>query len=79
VKKRESGIAYASGRIRPFPLAASPTSYSRERTFPSQGSPKKVGRRNNTIAGAKKHYFSLQTCKCFKQVIVYYMATRPEC
>jgi hypothetical protein len=22
VKKRESGIAYASGRIRPFPLAA---------------------------------------------------------
>jgi hypothetical protein len=29
-KKRESGIAYASGRIWPFPLAASPTSYSCE-------------------------------------------------
>jgi hypothetical protein len=73
VKKRESGIAYASGRIRPFPLAPSPTSYSRERTFPSQGSPKKVGRRNNTIAGAKKHYFNLQTFECLKQVIVYYI------
>jgi hypothetical protein len=29
------GIAYASGRIWPFPLAASPTTYSCERTFPS--------------------------------------------
>jgi hypothetical protein len=48
MKKRESGIAYASGRIRPFPLAASPISYSCERTFPSQGSPKKIGRQNNT-------------------------------
>jgi hypothetical protein len=27
----------------------------------------------------KKHYFNLQTFECFKQVIVYYMATRPEC
>jgi hypothetical protein len=79
VKKRDSGIAYASGRIRPFPLAASPTSYSCERTFPSRASPKKVGRRNNTIGGAKKHYFNLQTFECFKQVIVYYMVTRPEC
>jgi hypothetical protein len=53
VKKRESGIAYASGRIRPFPLAASPASYSCERTFPRQGSPKKIGRQNNTVAGVK--------------------------
>jgi hypothetical protein len=35
VKKRESGIAYASSRIRPFPLATSPTSYSCERNSPS--------------------------------------------
>jgi hypothetical protein len=53
VKKRESGIAYASGRIQPFPLAASPASYSGERIFPSQGSPKENGRQNNTIAGVK--------------------------
>jgi hypothetical protein len=66
VKKRESGITYASGRIRPFPLAASATSYSCERTFPSQGSPKKIGRQNGTIAGVKNDYFNLQTCKCFK-------------
>jgi hypothetical protein len=31
------------------------------------------------IAGAKKHHFNLQTFKCFKQVIVYYTATRLEC
>jgi hypothetical protein len=79
VKKRESGIAYASGRIRTFLLAASPTSYSCERTFPIKRSPKKVGRRNNTIAGAKKHYFNLQIFECFKKVIAYYMATWPEC
>jgi hypothetical protein len=79
VKKHESGIAYASGRVRPFPLAALPTSYSCERTFPSQGSPKETGRQNGTIARAKKHYFNLQTFECFKQVIIYYMATRPEC
>jgi hypothetical protein len=66
VKKRESGIAYASGRIRPFPLAASPISYSCDQTFPSQGSPKKVGRQNNTIAGVKKHCFNSQTFKCFE-------------
>jgi hypothetical protein len=53
VKKRESGIAYASGRIRPLPLATSPTSYSCERNSPSQGSPKKIGRQNNTIARVK--------------------------
>jgi hypothetical protein len=64
VKKHESGIAYAAGRIRPSPLAASPTSYSCERTFPSQGSPKKIGRQNNTIAGVKNDYFNLQTCEC---------------
>jgi hypothetical protein len=29
-KKRESGIAYASSRIWPFPLAALPASYSCE-------------------------------------------------
>jgi hypothetical protein len=79
VKKRESGIAYASGKIRPFHVATSPTSYSCERTFPSQGSPKKIGRRNNTIAGVKNHYFNLQTSECFKHVIVYYMATQLEC
>jgi hypothetical protein len=79
VKKRELGIAYASSKIRPFPLAASPASYSCERTSPNQDSPKKVGRQNNTIAGAKKHYFNLQTFECFKQVNVYYMATQPEC
>jgi hypothetical protein len=53
VKKRESGIAYASGRIQPFPLTASPASYSCERTFSSQDSPKKIGRRNNTVARVK--------------------------
>jgi hypothetical protein len=53
VKKRESGIAYVSGRIWPFPLAASPASYSCERTFPSQGSPNKIGRQNNIVAGVK--------------------------
>jgi hypothetical protein len=79
VKKRESGIAHASGRIQPFPLTASPASYSCERTSPSQGSPKKIGRRNNTVARVKKHYFNLQTSEYFKQVIVSYMATRLEC
>jgi hypothetical protein len=44
VKKHESGIAHASSRIRPFPLAALPTSYSCERNLPSQGSPKKMGK-----------------------------------
>jgi hypothetical protein len=29
-KKHESGIAYTSSRIRPFPLAALPTAYSCE-------------------------------------------------
>jgi hypothetical protein len=53
VKKHESGIAYASGRIRPFPLTNSPTSYSCKQNSPSQGSPKKIGRQNNTIAGVK--------------------------
>jgi hypothetical protein len=57
-KKRESGIAYASSRIRPFPLAALPTSYLCERNFPSQGSPKKAGRQNNTIAGVNNEYFN---------------------
>jgi hypothetical protein len=65
-KKRESGIAYASGRIWPFPLTTSPTSYSCERTFPGQGSPKKIGRQNNTIAGVNNDYFKLQAFKCFK-------------
>jgi hypothetical protein len=41
VKKRESGIAYASSRIWPFPLTTSPTRYSCESNSPSQGSPKK--------------------------------------
>jgi hypothetical protein len=36
VKKRESGIAYASSRIRPFPLAALPTAYSCEQNFPAK-------------------------------------------
>jgi hypothetical protein len=53
VKKRESGIAYASDRMRPFPLAASPASYSCERIFPSKGSPKKTGRQNNIVAVVK--------------------------
>jgi hypothetical protein len=53
VKKHESGIAFASDRIWPFPLAASPASYSCERTFPSQGSLKKTRRQNNTVAGVK--------------------------
>jgi hypothetical protein len=66
-KKHESGIAYASGRIRPFPLAALPTSYSCERNLPSQGSPKKTGRQNNTIVEINNKYFNLQTSKCFKQ------------
>jgi hypothetical protein len=66
VKKRESGIAYASGRIWPFPLAASPTSYSCERNLRSLGSPKKTGRQNNTIAGVNNDYFNSQTFKCFK-------------
>jgi hypothetical protein len=53
VKKRKSGIAYASDRIQPFPLAASPASYSCERIFPSRDSPKRTRRQNNTIAGIK--------------------------
>jgi hypothetical protein len=79
VKKRESGIAYTSGRIWPFPLTASPTSYSCKRTFTSQGSPKKIGRQNNIVAGIKKYCFNLQTSKCFKQVIIYYIAAWLEC
>jgi hypothetical protein len=35
-KKRESGIAHASSRIRPFPLAALPTTYSCEQNFPAK-------------------------------------------
>jgi hypothetical protein len=62
-KKHESGIAYASGGIWPFPLAASPTSYSCEQTFPSQGPPKKAGRQNNTIAEANNDYCDLQAFK----------------
>jgi hypothetical protein len=54
VKKRESGIAYASGRIRPFPLATSPASHSCERNSPSQGSSKKIGRQSSTIARVNK-------------------------
>jgi hypothetical protein len=34
-KKHESGIAYASSRIRPSPLAALPTSYLCKRNFPN--------------------------------------------
>jgi hypothetical protein len=64
-KKRESGIAYASGRIWPFRLAASPASYSCEQTFPSQGSPKKIGRRNNTIAGVKQRLFQFTSIQTF--------------
>jgi hypothetical protein len=78
-KKHESGIAYASGRIRPFPHAASPTSYSCERNFPSQGSPKKIGRRNNTIAGVNNDYFNAQTFKCFKLQSFITTAARLEC
>jgi hypothetical protein len=65
-KKSKSGIAYDFGRIWPFPLAALPASYSCERTFPSQGSPKKIGRQNNTIVGVNNDYFNLQAFKCFK-------------
>jgi hypothetical protein len=43
VKKRESGIARASSRIQPFPLVALPTSYSCERNFSGQNSPKEKG------------------------------------
>jgi hypothetical protein len=66
-KKHESGIAHASSRIRPFPLAALPTIYSCERNLPSQGSPKKMGRQNNTTAKIDNERFNLQTSKCFKQ------------
>jgi hypothetical protein len=67
-KKRESGIAYASNRIQPFPLTALPTSYLCEQNFPSQGSPKKAGGggQNNIIAEINNQYFYLQTSKCFK-------------
>jgi hypothetical protein len=65
-KKRESRIAYASGRIWPFPLAASPTSYLCEPTFHSQGSPKKIRGQNNTIAEANNNYFYLQAFTCLK-------------
>jgi hypothetical protein len=41
-KKHESGIAHASSRIQPFPLAALPTSYSCERNFSGQSSPEKM-------------------------------------
>jgi hypothetical protein len=59
-KKCESWIAYASNRIRPFPLAALPASYSCERNFLAKGSPKKMGRQDNTIAEASNKYFKLQ-------------------
>jgi hypothetical protein len=42
-RKRESRIAHASSRIRPFPLEALPASYSCERNFSGQSSPKKLG------------------------------------
>jgi hypothetical protein len=42
-KKHESGIAHASSRIRPFPLAALPTSYLCKQNLSGQNSPKKVG------------------------------------
>jgi hypothetical protein len=42
-KKRESGIAHACSKIRPFPLTALPTSYSCERNFSGQNSPKEKG------------------------------------
>jgi hypothetical protein len=38
----ESGIAHTSGRIRPYPLAALPISYSCERNLSGKNSPKKV-------------------------------------
>jgi hypothetical protein len=39
---RKSGIAHASGRIRPFPLVALPISYSCKRNLSGKNSPKKV-------------------------------------
>jgi hypothetical protein len=75
-KKRESGIAYAFGRIWLFPLAASPTSYSCKRNLPSQCSPKKIGRQNNTIARVNNDYFNSQ--KCFKLQLFITTAARLE-
>jgi hypothetical protein len=68
-KKRESGIVYASSWIRPFPLAALPASYSCERNVPAKGSPKKMGRQDNTTAETNNEYFKLQISKCFKLFI----------
>jgi hypothetical protein len=48
-KKSELGIAHASSRIRPFPLAALPTSYSCERNLFGQNSPKKRGDRTTRL------------------------------
>jgi hypothetical protein len=67
-KKRKSGIAHASSRIRSFPLAALPTGYSRKQNLPDQNLPKKVGeieqhsyRNRQQVLKIYKH------SKCFKQ------------
>jgi hypothetical protein len=79
VKKRESGIAYASSRIRPFPLAASPTSYLCERNFPNQVHLRKWEGKTTQLPKINNEHFNLQTSKCFKQENVYYIATWLEC
>jgi hypothetical protein len=79
VKKRESGLAYASGRIQPSPLPLHLQATRANEPFPARVHLRRLGGGTIQLPEQKKHYFNLQTFKCFKQVIVYYMATLPEC
>jgi hypothetical protein len=45
-RMHEPGIAYASARIRPFPLASGPVGYSRNRTSPNPNSPRQRKEQN---------------------------------
>jgi hypothetical protein len=51
----ESGTAHASNRIRPFPLATLPMSYSQKRTIPAKIRPSKGKRRNGATIETKLH------------------------
>jgi hypothetical protein len=53
-KTCESGIAHASSRIRPFPLATLPTGHLRKRTIPARIRPSKGKRRNNAAIVMKQ-------------------------
>jgi hypothetical protein len=70
VKKRESKIAYASSRIRPFPLAALLQATRANETFPTKVHLRKQGRQNNTTAETNNKCFNLHLNVLNKQMFI---------